>query len=65
MTTGIVCTAKPGCRGLATPDHPVCSLCQRQQRLEAMRHSPAVTIRTLARILSLVPHHDLEIEAGG
>ena len=65
MTTGIRCKAKSTCRGLATPNHPVCPRCLREKRLESMRQSPSAATRALGLVLSLVPHHDFELEAGG
>lgn len=64
MAAGIVCAAKPGCQGLATPEHPICSCCQRERRLDVMRQSPSAVTHTLARVLSLIPHHDPGLEAG-
>jgi hypothetical protein len=62
MATGVLCTATPSCRSLATPEHPACSRCQRERRLAAMRESPSAIVRVLARVLPLLPHRDLELD---
>ncbi len=62
MATGIICSATPGCRGLATPEHPACGHCQREQRLATMRESSSAVTRVLARVIPLLPHRDLELD---
>lgn len=63
MTTGVTCTnAERGCRGIATPQHPECSRCQRERKLAAMRESSSIGARTLACLIEHMPHHDLELE---
>jgi hypothetical protein len=66
VTTGIVCINSPdGCQGIATPQHPECSGCQRERKLAALRETPSITAHLLAWIIDHTPRHDLELEAGG
>jgi hypothetical protein len=58
MTTGVRCTARPGCEGIAPADTECCADCAREQRTgrSRMRRSPLLILRLLS--------HQADREAG-
>jgi hypothetical protein len=64
MTTGIQCTADPGCRCPAPSDTGICHEHRQQARLAQMQRSPSAWVRATARILTRLRQPDHQAEPG-